>query len=82
MYYAAPPLATYMYESEPLEKAIEEWVDFRRVRRSATELIVVAVDVKSGRLAEFSNRRKIRPYATCGQRQPASGVSGRAHRRG
>jgi NTE family protein len=59
MYYAAPPLATYMYESAPLENAIDEWVDFARVRRSPTELIVVAVDVKTGRLAEFSNRRKM-----------------------
>ncbi len=58
MYYAAAPLATYMYEPAPLAKAIEEWVDFRRVRRSATELIVVAVEVKSGRLAEFSNRQR------------------------
>lgn len=55
-YYAAPPLATYVYDPAPLAHAIEEWVDFRRVRRSATELIVTAVEVKSGRLAEFSSR--------------------------
>jgi NTE family protein len=61
MYYAAPPLATYMYEATPLEKALEEWVDFTRLRRSKTELIVIAVDVKTGRLAEFSNRRRITP---------------------
>jgi len=61
MYYAAPPLATYMYEAEPLEKALEQWVDFARLRRSATELIVIAVDVKTGRLEEFSSRRHITP---------------------
>jgi NTE family protein len=57
-YYTAPTLATYVYDPAPLERAIEEWVDFRRVRRSATELIVTAVEVKSGRLAEFSNRQR------------------------
>jgi NTE family protein len=56
-YYGAPPLATYVYDPAPLAQAIEEWVDFRRVRRSATELIVTAVEVKSGRLAEFSSRK-------------------------
>lgn len=61
MYYAAPPLATYMYEATPLEKALEEWVDFGRLRRSKTELIVIAVDVKTGRLEEFSNRSRITP---------------------
>jgi NTE family protein len=61
MYYAAPPLATYMYEAAPLERALEEWVDFARLRRSSTELIVIAVDVKTGHLEEFSNRRRITP---------------------
>jgi NTE family protein len=59
MYYAAPPLATYMYESAPLAAALDEWVDFRRLRRAAAELIVVAVDVKTGQLAEFSSRRRM-----------------------
>jgi len=59
MYYAAPPLATYMYEAAPLESALKEWVDFARLRRSRTELIVIAVDLNSGRLEEFSNRRKM-----------------------
>jgi NTE family protein len=57
-YYAAPPLATYVYEPGPLQEAIEEWVDFDRIRRSPTELIVTAVEIKSGRLAEFSNRQR------------------------
>jgi NTE family protein len=61
MYYAAAPLATYMYESEPLENALEQWVDFARLRRASTELIVTAVEVKTGRLEEFSNRRRITP---------------------
>jgi NTE family protein len=61
MYYAAPPLATYMYEAAPLEEALDEWVDFARLRRSPTELIVVAVDVRTGRLEEFTNRRRITP---------------------
>jgi NTE family protein len=58
MYYTAPPLATYVYESGPLQDAIDEWVDFGRIRRSPTELIVTAVEVKSGRLAEFSSRQR------------------------
>ncbi|HQR20322.1 MAG TPA: patatin-like phospholipase family protein [Burkholderiaceae bacterium] len=56
MYYAAAPLATYVFDPGPLQRAIEEWVDFRRLRRAATELIVTAVEVRTGRLAEFSNR--------------------------
>ena len=59
LYFAAPPLATYLYEPEPLREAIEEWVDFARIRRSPTELIVTAVELKSGRLAEFSSRQKL-----------------------
>ena len=59
MYYAAPPLATYMYESAPLEAALQEWVDFDKLRRVATELIVTAVDVETGHLEEFSNRDRM-----------------------
>jgi len=59
MYYAAAPLATYMYEPGPLRAAIEEWVDFGRIRRSQTELIVTAVEIRSGRLAEFSSRQRL-----------------------
>ncbi len=58
MYYTAPPLATYLFEPAPLRQAIEEWVDFRRIRRSSTEVIVTAVEVGSGRLAEFSSRQR------------------------
>ena len=82
MYYAAPPLATYMYESEPLEKAIDEWVDFGRVRRSPAELVVVAVDVKTGQARGILESPQDDRTSHRGQRQPASGVSGRAHRRG
>jgi NTE family protein len=61
MYYAAPPLATYMYESEPLERALDEWVDFKGLKRSDTELIVLAVELKTGRLSEFSSRDGLTP---------------------
>jgi NTE family protein len=59
MYYAAPPLATYMYESEPLLDALNEWVDFSQLRRMPTEVIVTAVDVKTGQLEEFSSRNRL-----------------------
>lgn len=57
LYFVLPALATHMYEAGPLEAALKEWVDFRRLNRSTTEVIVTAVDVRSGRLVEFSNHR-------------------------
>jgi NTE family protein len=57
LYFAMPILATYMYETAPLEAALKEWVDFKRLNHSATEVIITAVEVKSGKLAEFSNHR-------------------------
>jgi NTE family protein len=59
MYYAAPPLATYMYESSPLHGALTQWVDFTQLRRSPSELIVTAVDCATGHLEEFSSRRRL-----------------------
>jgi NTE family protein len=57
VYFTLPTLATHMYESAPLEAALAEWVDFERLNASPTEVIVTAVEVKSGALAEFSNHR-------------------------
>jgi NTE family protein len=57
LYFALPALATHMYETAPLVAALTEWVDFRRLNRSPTEVIVTAVEVKSGTLVEFSNHR-------------------------
>ncbi|HTN49298.1 MAG TPA: patatin-like phospholipase family protein [Burkholderiaceae bacterium] len=84
MYYAAPPLATYMYESAPLLQALEEWVDFVRLRRAHTELIVTAVDVRTGRLEEFSNRtgltaRHIVASASLPPVFPPTQIEGRAY---
>lgn len=56
-YFAMPMLATSMYDNAPLLAALEEWVDFERLNASPTEVIVTAVEVKSGKLAEFSNRQ-------------------------
>lgn len=56
LYFTVPALATHMFEPAPLEQALAEWVDFDRLNASATELIVTAVEVKTGRLEEFSNR--------------------------
>lgn len=60
-YFAMPALATYLYESGPLAEALTDWVDFERLNASPTETIVTAVEVKSGRLAEFSSRRGLKP---------------------
>ena len=57
LYFTMPALATHMYETAPLEAALKEWVDFRRLNRSSTEVIITAVEVKTGKLAEFSNHR-------------------------
>lgn len=56
LYFTMPALATYMYEAGPLESALQEWVDFDKLNASATEVIITAVEVKNGRLEEFSNR--------------------------
>jgi NTE family protein len=57
LYFALPTLATHMYEREPLEAAMNEWVDFERLNSAPTEVIVTAVEVKSGHLQEFSSHR-------------------------
>jgi NTE family protein len=59
VYVTSPLVATHMYETGPLAAALDEWVDFRKLNRSSTELIVTAVDVRSGRLVEFSNRQRL-----------------------
>jgi NTE family protein len=57
VYFTLPTLATHMYESAPLTAALEEWVDFEKLNASPIEVIVTAVEVKSGALTEFSNHR-------------------------
>lgn len=57
VWFTVPALATHMYESAPLEAALEKWVDFDRLNASPVEVIVTAVEVKGGHLAEFSNHR-------------------------
>jgi len=57
VWFALPALATHMYEGAPLEAALDEWVDFKRLNASPTEVIVTAVEVKSGQLVEFSSHR-------------------------
>jgi len=57
LYFTLPALATHMYASEPLQEALEKWVDFGRLNESPVELIVTAVELKSGHLEEFSNHR-------------------------
>jgi NTE family protein len=56
-YFAMPMLATSMYDNAPLLAALEEWVDFERLNASNTEVIATAVEVKTGKLVEFSNRQ-------------------------
>jgi len=58
VWFALPTLATHMYESAPLEAALRDWVDFERLNASPTEVIVTAVEVKSGALTEFSSHRE------------------------
>jgi len=57
VWFTVPTLATHMYEGAPLEAALKEWVDFDKLNASSTEVIVTAVEVKSGHLQEFSNHR-------------------------
>lgn len=56
LYFALPALATHMYGAEPLRAALDEWVDFGKLN-AATEVIITAVEIGSGQLAEFSNHR-------------------------
>ncbi len=60
-YLAAPFFATHLYDTAPLAAALDKWIDFRKLNRAETEVIVTAVDVKSGRLTEFSNRKRLAP---------------------
>jgi NTE family protein len=52
-----PAMATHLYDPKPIEQALAQWVDWRKLNRAQTEVIVTAVDVKTGQLAEFSNRQ-------------------------
>lgn len=58
VWFTVPALATHMYETAPLEAALQEWVDFDRLNASPVEVIVTAVEVKGGHLQEFSNHRE------------------------
>lgn len=57
LYFTMPMLTTHMYDPAPLHAALEEWVDFERLNASTTEVIVTAVEIKSGHLEEFSSHR-------------------------
>jgi NTE family protein len=57
LYFTMPTLATHMYEAGPLLAALHDWVDFERLNAAPTEVIVTAVEVKSGTLEEFSSHR-------------------------
>ncbi len=57
LWFTLPALATHMYEAAPLMSALDEWVDFDRLNASPIEVIVTAVEVKSGSLTEFSSHR-------------------------
>jgi NTE family protein len=57
VWFALPTLATHMYDGAPLQAALDEWVDFDKLNASPTEVIVTAVEVKSGALTEFSSHR-------------------------
>jgi NTE family protein len=59
LYFTVPMMATHMYEATALEQALHDWVDFDRLNKAVTEVIVTAVDVRTGRLVEFSNRARL-----------------------
>ena len=47
---------TYLYDTAPLLKTLNEHVDFAAINRSETALVLTAVDVASGELIRFRNR--------------------------
>lgn len=57
VWFTVPALATHMYETAPLEAALNEWVDFDKLNASPVEVIVTAVEVRGGHLQEFSSHR-------------------------
>ena len=56
-YMAAPFLATSMYNTSPLRRSINKWVDFDKLNRSETYVAVAAVNIASGELETFDNRQ-------------------------
>jgi len=55
---------TSFYDTRPLLATLPRYVDFDLLNRSETMLVVSAVDVESGELTRFSNRRHQRAAAT------------------
>ncbi len=56
-YIVAPFLATSIYDTAPLRHSIERWVDFDTLNNSATYVAVTAVNIETGELETFDNRR-------------------------
>jgi NTE family protein len=48
---------TYLYQTKALLKTLSEHVDFAALNASSTAFVVTAVEVKSGQLTWFANRR-------------------------
>lgn len=46
---------TSFYSTEPLRRALDEFVDFEKIRRSRTRLLVTATDIESGAPRVFDN---------------------------
>ncbi len=57
LYMAAPLLATSMYDTSPLRRSIDRWVDFNKLNSSETYVAVSAVNIVSGELETFDNRQ-------------------------
>ncbi len=56
-YVVAPFLATSVYDTMPLRRSIERWVDFDKLNRSPTYVAVTAVNIATGELETFDNRQ-------------------------
>lgn len=56
-YIIAPFLASSFYDTSPLRKSIERWVDFDTLNNSETYVAVTAVNIETGELETFDNRQ-------------------------
>ncbi|MGD8709157.1 MAG: patatin-like phospholipase family protein [Ectothiorhodospiraceae bacterium] len=83
-FFSAPFFADSVYDLSPMREALERWVDFERLNASDVRVVVTAVDVETGDLAEFDNRQGLRAEhilasASMPPAFPAATVDGRRY---
>jgi predicted acylesterase/phospholipase RssA len=60
--YFLSPFWTHYYDVDPLKRLLQDVIDFERIQRKETGLVVTATDIETGEPVEFSNDSKKEPF--------------------